>query len=298
MIPVRRIPLLVLALAITAAACSTDQIQLATVNGVDITESDLEVLYESNTLPVDEPLRTAIFRLVAREAIVQALDADFGVEVDQAEVDELFDQLMAEIDSNQVTPAEALAIPDASQLMVRFNAELTVIRTTAIEQLIDASGLVEELLAEPGSYTTVCASHVLVETEEAATTVLERLAAGEEIAAVADEVSIDTASPGGDLGCSSPLRYVPEFAEATMEAPVGEPFGPVQSTFGFHVILVDERIVADVAEVEENPAAFVDQQVLGGLWSDWFNEAIDRSEITVNERFGVWSEFGILPPEE
>ena len=82
-----------------------------------------------------------------------------------------------------------------------------------------------------------------------------------------------------------------------MEAPVGEPFGPVESTFGFHVILVDDRVVADLADVEENPAAFVDPPVLGGLWSDWFNEAIDNSEITVNERFGIWSEFGILPPE-
>jgi peptidyl-prolyl cis-trans isomerase D len=101
----------------------------------------------------------------------------------------------------------------------------------------------------------VRARHVLVklsstatEDEEAAArarseAVLERLRAGEDFAAVAEEISDDpgTKERGGDLGFFSRGQMTPPFEEAAFAATPGELVGPVRSDFGFHVILVEER---------------------------------------------------------
>lgn len=70
-----------------------------------------------------------------------------------------------------------------------------------------------------------------------------RLAAGEDFAAIAAEVSDDpgSAAQGGDLGFFGRGRMVPEFEEAAFSAPVGELVGPVETDFGLHLIEVIER---------------------------------------------------------
>ena len=83
--------------------------------------------------------------------------------------------------------------------------------------------------------------------------VVERLAAGEDFAAVATEVSDDTgsAATGGDLGCSNPAQFVPEFADFALTQQVGEVGPPVRTQFGFHVILVTERTEPELADYED-----------------------------------------------
>ena len=48
---------------------------------------------------------------------------------------------------------------------------------------------------------------------------------------------------GGDLGEFVPGDMVEEFEACVFDAstPIGQPVGPIQSPFGFHVIIVDER---------------------------------------------------------
>src|SRR5690606_34185574 len=89
----------------------------------------------------------------------------------------------------------------------------------------------------------VCASHVLLETEAEAQDVLAELEAGADLASVAGERSTDpsAAQNGGDLGCTSPSSYVAPFAEAVATGEIGELLGPVETDFGFHVILVSSR---------------------------------------------------------
>lgn len=78
--------------------------------------------------------------------------------------------------------------------------------------------------------------------------VMQRLEQGEDFAAVAAEVSDDTAtaSGGGDLGQFGRGIMVPEFEAAVFSMAVGERSGPVQSSFGFHVIELLE-IMPEVA---------------------------------------------------
>ncbi len=68
----------------------------------------------------------------------------------------------------------------------------------------------------------------------------------EELAALesSDEGS---AQVGGDLGTFYPGTMVPAFDSAAFDGPVGEPFGPIVTSFGNHVIEVTERWGQDSA---------------------------------------------------
>ena len=55
---------------------------------------------------------------------------------------------------------------------------------------------------------------------------------------------------GGDLGWFGRGRMVPEFEAAALAAPVGTVIGPVQTSFGQHLILVEDRASQEVELVE------------------------------------------------
>lgn len=87
------------------------------------------------------------------------------------------------------------------------------------------------------------ARHIMVDTEEEAKKVKERLQAGEDFAAVAKEVSKDstTAADGGDLGWFPQGVMVSAFDEAAFSLPVGEISDPIQSQYGWHILQVIDR---------------------------------------------------------
>src|SRR5947209_7376316 len=87
----------------------------------------------------------------------------------------------------------------------------------------------------------VRARHILVETEPDAQAALKRLKAGEDFGKVANEMSKDPGSKGGELGWFTKERMVPEFAEAAFKMQPGQISDPVKSQFGWHVIEVEER---------------------------------------------------------
>jgi hypothetical protein len=72
-----------------------------------------------------------------------------------------------------------------------------------------------------------------------------RLVAGEDFATLARQYSQDTGSAanGGDLGTFGRGEMVPPFEEAAFSLAVGEISQVVETTFGLHIIRVDERIV-------------------------------------------------------
>jgi hypothetical protein len=86
------------------------------------------------------------------------------------------------------------------------------------------------------------AAHILVATQQAADEARARIEAGEDFAAVAREVSTDTATApnGGDLGWFTREEMVPAFADAAFSLPVGEVSQPVASEYGWHLIEVLE----------------------------------------------------------
>lgn len=89
----------------------------------------------------------------------------------------------------------------------------------------------------------VKARHILVETEEEARDIKEKIARGAEFAEMAKKHSRDpgTKDNGGLLGFFSQGQMVPAFEQAAFNADINEVTEPVQSRFGWHLILVEEK---------------------------------------------------------
>lgn len=95
-----------------------------------------------------------------------------------------------------------------------------------------------------GQDEQVKARHILVKTEKEALEVIAQLKAKKDFAELAKEKSIEPAAKtsGGDLGYFSRRQMAAPFEEAAFSQKVGK-FSekPVQTQFGFHVILVEDH---------------------------------------------------------
>ncbi|GAE94672.1 peptidyl-prolyl cis-trans isomerase PpiC [Gracilibacillus boraciitolerans JCM 21714] len=97
------------------------------------------------------------------------------------------------------------------------------------------------------------ASHILVDNEETAKEVKEKLDNGADFAELAKEYSSDgSAEDGGDLGQFGKGKMVPGFEDAAYNLEVGEISEPVQTENGFHIIKVTDRIEVEDAEPLED----------------------------------------------
>ncbi|MCH9027652.1 MAG: SurA N-terminal domain-containing protein [Proteobacteria bacterium] len=89
--------------------------------------------------------------------------------------------------------------------------------------------------------------------EARANEALERARAGEDFAALVAVYTDDggTSADGGDLGWSSHEDFVGPFADTLFAMQIAELAGPVKTRFGYHVILLDEIMAADVRPLAE-----------------------------------------------
>jgi len=103
------------------------------------------------------------------------------------------------------------------------------------------------------------ARHILIKTTAVVTSevakqkldqVRERIVDGKEsFSDLAKRFSNDSSAPqGGGLGWLNPGETVPPFEQAMKKLKIGEVSEPVQTSFGWHLIVVDERRTQDMAE--------------------------------------------------
>ena len=208
-----------LALPVLAQDAPTKDSVVATVNGADITLGELIIAFSQ--LPEE-------YRQLPPEVL-------FGGLVDQ-------------LVSQQLLAADIDAIPGRVELAL-VNERRSLLAGEVVNAIVQAAGTDEALQAAyDATYGTAApgveynAAHILVATEEEVAAVQARLAAGEEFAVVAQEVSTDVGSGanGGDLGWFGVGMMVPEFEAAVLAATIGEVSAPVQTQFGYHLILVKE----------------------------------------------------------
>jgi len=129
----------------------------------------------------------------------------------------------------------------------------------------------------------VWARHILVSDEATAQTVLDRINNGEDFAALASELSMDTSNKdqGGDLGWFGRGRMVAEFEQAAFDLGVGEISQPVQSEHGFHIIQVLGHEVKPLTNTD-----FL--QLKETRFAEWLDEIKAGDTI---QRFDTWQEY-------
>jgi peptidyl-prolyl cis-trans isomerase C len=219
-------PAIALALSLAAPAWAegeTAETVVATVNGTQITLGQMIALRETlpeqyQSLPEDVLFKGIMDQLVQQEVLRQS-------------VTDLSARDTASIENDLRGYVSGVAI----QAIVQ-----TAVTDEALQAAYDAR------FKEAVPQTEFNASHILVDTQEAADKLKADLAAGADFAELAKANSTDTGSgaAGGDLGWFGLGMMVKPFEDAVVAAKVGEVAGPVQSDFGWHLILVKETRVA------------------------------------------------------
>lgn len=215
-----------LAFAVPAAAQETaDDPVVAEVDGEQVRMSDVEAAYRE--LP--EQYRQLPMSALAKPLLERVID----------------DRLLQAEAERQGLASD----PEVAREIERARGR--VLRGALLQKLVDEAMTDENLRAtyermkdDPEfAKEQFCASHILLESEEDAKAVIAELEGGADFTELAKARSKGpTASKGGDLGCFPKGTMVPEFeAAVTALEPGSFTREPVQSRFGWHVILLREK---------------------------------------------------------
>jgi len=289
--------------ALVMTACGGSNEVAANVDGTDVTVGDVEALVDKadDAVITKEEFASFLSFNIVLDIFTRKADADFGISFTDEEIAAEADEIVtAELAEGQ-TREDFLLTNEITELLLLQVAHQSLIERAILEEM--QGGVTDPTQEELDAFyeeaaLMVCGSHILVETEAEAEDVEARIEAGEEFADIAAEVSIDgSADSGGDLGCADPAQYVAEFSEAMAAAEVGVPTAPVQTEFGFHVILLRE----DELPTEEVAVTSLTSQAAQTASQDWFLEAAAGAEVEVNEKYGTWQSEPtpqVVPPAE
>lgn len=238
------------ALLVAASVAPAQAKVLAKVNGVEITDDDVKMATDDLGPGIPRQLEGK-----AREAYVLDFLIDEQLVVQKAQADKLGE-----------TPdfAKKLAYLRDKALMETLlgNVAKSAATDAAIKQTYD------EAAKNQKPETEYHAHHILVPTEDEAKKALARIKGGEDFGKVADEVSKDPGSKGGDLGWFTKDRMVPEFADAAAKLQPGQLSEPVKSQFGWHIIKLDEtrpKTFPPLDQIKDQVARYVVQKAQSDL---------------------------------
>jgi peptidyl-prolyl cis-trans isomerase C len=249
---------------VAAKPAETAETVVATVNGVKITLGHMIALRETlpaeyQSLPDDVLFKGIYEQLVQQEILAQSVGG-------------LGPRAMAIIDNDKRGFVSGVAIEG-------------IVAAAVTDEAVQAAYDARFKDAKP--QTEYNAAHILVATAEEADKLKADLAAGGDFAELAKANSTDTGSgaTGGDLGWFGLGMMVKPFEDAVVAAKVGEVAGPVQSDFGFHLILVKETRVAEqptLDQLRDELAAEVENTAINAKIEDLTKGAVitrDGAEI-------------------
>ncbi|MEO0402046.1 MAG: peptidylprolyl isomerase [Pseudomonadota bacterium] len=220
---------LIAAMALPASAQDANTV-VATVNGTEITVGHMIVAratlpQQFQELP-DEVLFNGILeQLIQQTLLSQTFEGDLPLRT----------TLSIENETRSLTAGE--------EIERLFARELT---SDAVQAAYDAR------FADSTPAEEYNASHILVETEEEAKAIKADIEGGADFAATARDKSTGPSGPnGGQLGWFGTGAMVPSFEAAVIALEAGEVSDPVQTQFGWHVIILNETRTPDLPALEE-----------------------------------------------
>ncbi len=234
---------------------------VSTVNGVNITLGEMIALRETlaeqyQSLPDDVLFNGILEQLIQQEVLRQS-------------VTDMSKRHTASLENQTRGYVSGIAME---------GVVLTAVTDEALQAAYDAR------FKDAAPQTEYSAAHILVNTVEEAEALKTKLSEGADFAELATVSSIDTGSgaQGGELGWFGLGMMVKPFEDAVVAAKVGEVTGPVQSEFGFHLILVKETRVAEnptLDQLRDELAAELENAAIQALVDKLTAEAtVTRSE--------------------
>ncbi|MCL1627709.1 MULTISPECIES: peptidylprolyl isomerase [Roseinatronobacter] len=262
---------LVFGLAGTATAQEpSPETVVASVNGVEITLG--HVLQARTSLPEQ-------FQQMPMESLLEPL------------VNQLIDQtaLMQSVDGT-LTTAEEVALENGRRDFMA-NTALTRAAEAAVSEEAIAEAYAAFVTEFDGREPTpeFNASHIIVATEEEAQALRTQLDEGADFAELARANSTDgAAANGGSLGWFGLGAMVPEFENAVIDMEVGEVAGPLQTQFGWHLVILNDTRMSTAPELED---------VRDALVQNIQREAVEAEIARVTETAEITRNLDAIAPE-
>jgi peptidyl-prolyl cis-trans isomerase C len=192
---------------------------MATVNGTEITLGHMIALRKSLPQQYDQIPAKVLYDGILEQLIQQTL-------LMQSYKDELSLQYKLTIENER------------RGVFARAAIERVMKQPISDEELQKSY---EEQYVKADQKTEYSAAHILVDTEDEAKALIEELNKGADFATLAKEKSKGpSGANGGDLGWFSEGMMVEPFFDAVAKLKPGEISPPVQSEFGWHVVLLKE----------------------------------------------------------
>ena len=310
-------------LLVVAAACSSvgDE-PAATVAGTEISQAEVEDELEAITsndeylAGVEQQLQTQ-----ARGEGEGTYDAGFVARLLSLRVYfELVEQELEARDAGvtaedlDAAREETIAGVGGEETFERFPASYQerLVRQRAVLAAAEAAfagGGLEEGEAQAyydenqADFETRCLAHLLVGTAEGgagdstpeaaaaeADDLYAQLQAGGDFTQLASSAANDdttSAAEGGSLDCiTRQTQFDPDFLEAAFAAEVGQVTEPVETQFGYHLILVSSAEVPPFEEVEPQ----IEQLLAGdgGQFNEFLRTTTCEADVDVASRYGSW----------
>ncbi len=286
------------------------QAAIATVNGTPISYYEFQQAYIAQLQQTEQQLGRLSGRLY--EAIkYQTLDSLVGqivlneelnrrsIQVPSTEVDERLNALKAEFPSDDDFK-RALEGSGLTEQHLRTYMEQEIQVEKLREEVAGTIEITDEEIRQ--AYEEVTVSHILVrprgedENDEEAWDMAR--AEIEELKRVADDYPFDylarlysedteSAREGGSIGSVKRGDTVAAFDEAIFDMEPGEIRGPVRTEFGYHLIKVSDRLVAegeDFEAVKERVENQLRQDKKQAIISDWFDGLKAEADVDIDDK--------------
>lgn len=207
------------------SATAQDKV-VATINGKNITDADLavadsEIGQDMGTIPPDQKRMSLLEFLIDNQLFADAAEGDKLGEgpAFESRVNYLKRRALRELYFEKVIKA-SVSDDDAKKL---YDDQVKLLKPE------------EEVQAR----------HILVESEDKAKELAEKIKGGGKFEDIAKENSKDPGSKddGGNLGYFGHGQMVPQFEEVVFKMQKGDVSAPVQTQFGWHLIKVEDKRV-------------------------------------------------------
>jgi foldase protein PrsA len=268
------IGVLILAIGVFLSLALTKDKAIAKINGDSISKDELyDVMVEQyGAATVEQLIADKIVASEAKKQKITISDEELNKEVDKLKEsyggEEVFNQVLASNNTTVDVLKEDLKNYLTMRKLIEPQIEITDEELkTYFDENKDSLGEAEQ----------VKASHILVEDEETAKEIKQKLADGADFADLAKEYSTDEGSKenGGELGFFPRGTMVTEFEDVAFSLPKNEISEPVKSDYGYHIIKVEEKKEAKEANFDDSKAAIKETLIdekMESEYTTWLEE--------------------------
>ena len=209
---------------------------LATINGAEITEKDLENII----MRYPEDKRGYFLSEMGKKQVLEQMIAF-----------ELMNKLGAELKLNETEEFRNSLIQLEKDLLTQMTVNKVLSEVTITDE--DAKKYYEANKQQFVQKESVSAKHILVDNEELCTNIKKKINSGEITFedAAKKYSTCPSKEQGGDLGVFNRGMMVPEFEDEAFRLDIDVVSEPVKTQFGYHLIKVEKKIEESIANFED-----------------------------------------------